>query len=180
MIARVMFRGYLMNVKNILCVFLLLGVSVFSHAQALPKKLAVPWPAGWQLQASQVKGNVLYEEAAQLGQGKEIQHVQITAMTLVRSEPLNDKSLRDFAESLRDTVLKMASEKSIELKPFPHLRGYYFSATDKTIKPNEYRQLIEGVMVINNCLVNFTLLTNDADGADAKTMVAALGRLEIQ
>lgn len=166
--------------KKLCYVFLGLCVALAAQAQLLPKRLMAVWPAGWEVQASQVKDNVLYEEAAQLREGKEIQHLQITAITPVQKTPLDDKSLRDFAKNLRDTVLKIASEKSIELKLFPSARGYYFSATDKTVKPNEYRQLVEGVMIAERCLVNFTLLTNDVNSADAKAMILALDNLSIR
>ena len=43
--------------------------------------------------------------------------------------------------------------------------GFYFSATDKDPGPNEYKYLTEGALAVDDLLLFFTVLTNDADSS---------------
>ena len=80
-----------------------------------------------------------------------------------------------YVSGLRDVTLKTAKEKEIPLQKFTVAQGYYYTATDKNPKPGEFTQLVEGVLVNQGYLINFTLLTNDAASPTAKAMIAALG-----
>ncbi len=44
-------------------------------------------------------------------------------------------------------------------------RGYYFSATDKAPGPDEYKYLTEGAFAVDDLLLFFTILTNEANSA---------------
>lgn len=39
--------------------------------------------------------------------------------------------------------------------------GYYLSATDRAPKPDEYKHMIQGMILISNMALAFTILTND-------------------
>ena len=40
-------------------------------------------------------------------------------------------------------------------------RGYYFSATDREPKPGEYKYLTQGMLLVGDVVVAFSILTND-------------------
>ena len=40
--------------------------------------------------------------------------------------------------------------------------GYYFSATDREPKPNEFKHLTQGMLLVGDVVVAFSILTNDA------------------
>lgn len=42
-------------------------------------------------------------------------------------------------------------------------RGYYFSVTDKDPGPNEYKYLTQGALAVEDLLLTFIVLTNEAD-----------------
>jgi hypothetical protein len=41
-------------------------------------------------------------------------------------------------------------------------RGYYFSATDREPKPDEFKYLTQGMLLVGDVVVSFAILTNDA------------------
>lgn len=75
-----------------------------------------------------------------------------------------------------DEMAEQAVEKTIEVKPLkgPTNIGYYFAATDRAPKPGEFKFLNQGVVLVENLLITFTILTND--GQDA-VVTAALSML---
>jgi hypothetical protein len=40
--------------------------------------------------------------------------------------------------------------------------GYYFSATDREPKPGEFKYLTQGMLLVGDVIVAFSILTNDA------------------
>ena len=40
--------------------------------------------------------------------------------------------------------------------------GYYFSATDREPKPGEFKYLTQGMLLVGDAVVAFSILTNDA------------------
>lgn len=161
---------------------LLLILQVFSMAAtAAPLKLYVPYPAGWQLREPLLRDNMLAYEARQRVGDKVVQHLQIAAISPPVGKPApSSESLKQLAGNLRDFSLKTAKEKEIPLQKFATAQGYFYSTTDKNPKPGEFTQMVEGVMLNQGYLINFTLLTNDAAGADAQAMVSVLDKLSIR
>jgi hypothetical protein len=52
--------------------------------------------------------------------------------------------------------------------------GFYFSATDRAPKPDEYKFLTQGVVRVGELSVTFTILTNDGQDAVVKQALDAL------
>jgi len=168
--------------KNMFRVCLISSLLMFiGSAHANPLKLYVPYPTGWELREPLLRDNMLAYEARQQVNGKTVQHLQITAISPPQGKPApNPETLKQLASGLRDVTLKTAKEKEIPLQKFTVAQGYYYTATDKNPKPGEFTQLIEGVLVNQGYLINFTLLTNDAASPNAKAMIAALDQLSIR
>jgi hypothetical protein len=73
-----------------------------------------------------------------------------------------------------DGMAQLAVEKTIEaklLKGSTHI-GYYFTATDRAPKAGGFKFLNQGMVIVEDVLVAFTILTND--GQDAVVTAALL------
>jgi hypothetical protein len=46
--------------------------------------------------------------------------------------------------------------------------GYYFSVTDKAPAPDEYKYLTQGALAVDDLLLTFAVLTNEADSSVVK------------
>jgi hypothetical protein len=77
----------------------------------------------------------------------------------------------DTAIKMRDSVQKSADKvKSSAAEPYlpvEHLTGapgpgYYFSATDREPKPGEFKYLNQGMLLVGDVILSFSILTNDA------------------
>jgi hypothetical protein len=159
---------------------LILLISVDALAE---ERLHIAWPAHWELRDPVRHGAVLRLQAREQDQGATLQLLDLTAVnTTSASKPVDPSSIRELAAQLRDAALKSAVESKIEIVPFKSAQGYYFVATDRSNRPasdDDYRQMVEGVMLQSGYLINFTLLTNDAASAETRKMIAALAELRI-
>jgi len=154
-------------------------IAVATSAATTASSLYIPWPAGWKVGATQGQKGVTFLAARFAGEGE--QDLKVTAISVKEAKtPVTEASIHDLAEKLRDAAAKTAVDENISLKKFSASKGYYFSATDKNPRPGDFTQLVEGVILNQGYLINFTLLTNDAAGKDATQMVDALDKLSIK
>lgn len=88
--------------------------------------------------------------------------------------------LKAKVQRAADDMAKQAVEKTIEAKPLkgPTNIGYYFTATDRAPKPGEFKFLNQGMMVVADLLVAFTILTNDGQDAVVTTALSMLSEAE--
>jgi hypothetical protein len=75
--------------------------------------------------------------------------------------------VRALVEEREETIAPQAVEREL---PIHEIRGtsgsgYYFSATDKAPRPDEDECLTEGALAVDDLLLFFTVLTNDADSS---------------
>ena len=79
-----------------------------------------------------------------------------------------------------DEVAQQAVEKTIEVKVLKGSTniGYYFAATDRAPKPGEFKFLNQGIVVVEDLLVSFTILTNDGQDAVVRAGLSMLSRAE--
>lgn len=168
----------LRKLSSRLLLFISLACSWVVFAE--PLALHIPWPQNWQVAPPHTDKSVMYQSARQQLLGKTVQSLQITAINLQHGpKPATPESVKQLATSLGDEIGKTSVEKTIPLHEFKAAKGYYFSATDSKPKPREFTQMVEGVILNQGYLINFTLLTNDSNGADAQEIVAALDKLSI-
>lgn len=78
--------------------------------------------------------------------------------------------LRAVVTSISRDALAQSVEMSIPLRELtsPDVHGFYFSATDRAPKPDEWKHLTQGMVIINGTPFAFTILTNDGQEAIAK------------
>ena len=71
---------------------------------------------------------------------------------------------------------KSQSENELRLQELkgPSAHGYYFSATDRAPKPGEHKHLTQGIVLVDDLIVAFTILTNDGQEGIAADALAAI------
>jgi hypothetical protein len=89
--------------------------------------------------------------------------ILMTPVGGAKQEDLKDEAIRGIVQKSLDRVKPQAVEKTLKLVELqgPSGKGYYFFATDKAPKPGEYKYMTQGVIVVGELIVSFTILTND-------------------
>ena len=155
-------------------------------AFALPdnSKLELTIPAGWKDELKALQGS-------KANQGSTPAAVALTPRDGAPFEVLVTPVARqrqggsaDTAIQMRDSVQRSADKiKPSAMEhylPVEHLTGapgpgYYFSATDREPKPGEFKYLTQGMLLVGDVVVSFSILTNDAQ---EKTREQALAMLK--
>jgi hypothetical protein len=71
--------------------------------------------------------------------------------------------MRETVQQAADKVKPSAVEPYLSVEELPGAPGpgYYFSATDREPKPGEFKYLTEGMLLVGDVVVSFSVLTND-------------------
>ena len=162
---------------------LALGFGLSTHAAEAQIVIVARWPANW-LHAEPVKYQDAYTiQAEQYAGAVANQKLQLTIFE-ARSAPHGGdaQDIRFLAEQLLKGTTPLADEKSLSLLPFANGRGYFFQAAHK-LEPGHagpyFRQLVQGVWRCGDFVVNFSLLTHNAMGPDARTILTAIESAKI-
>jgi hypothetical protein len=136
-------------------------------AFALPddSRLELTIPAGWKDESKPNKGSAPATTVLTPRDGAPFQ-VTITPLARQRSGASADTAIkmRHGVQQAADKVKPTALEHYLpveELTGAPG-RGYYFSATDREPKPDEFKYLTQGMLLVGDVVVSFAILTNDA------------------
>jgi hypothetical protein len=130
-------------------------------AFALPddSKLELAIPAGWK--------DELKEKSIALSP-REGAPFQVVLMPVARQKPGASAEtaiqMRHNVQQSADKVKPSALESYLSVEPLPGAPGpgYYFSATDREPKPGEFKYLTQGMLLVGDVVVSFSILTNDA------------------
>ncbi|HEX7220323.1 MAG TPA: hypothetical protein VF280_14020 [Burkholderiales bacterium] len=149
--------------------FLLLSLSVTAavaadgekKAFALPdnSKLELTIPAGWKDEPK--------EKSIALSPPKGAPF-QVVVTPVARQKPgaSTDTAIkmRVSVQQGADKVKPGATEQYLPVEPLAGAPGpgYYFSATDREPKPGEFKYLTQGMLLVGDVVVGFSILTNDA------------------
>lgn len=94
--------------------------------------------------------------------------ILLTPVFSVRQDMImpSPSEVKALVERGADRAIRQAIEKTITVKELKSATviGYYFSATDGSPKPGEYKYMTQGTLRVGNLAPTFTILTND--GAD--------------
>jgi len=76
---------------------------------------------------------------------------------------LTEAELKLRVDRSFEAIQSQVVEKKIERRELkgPAARGYYFSATDRAPKPGEHKYLTQGIVLMDDLIVAFTIFTND-------------------
>jgi hypothetical protein len=140
---------------------------------ALPdnSKLEFSIPAGW-------KDEVKTTQGSKASQGSAPPTVALTPTEGAPFEVHVTPVARQRPGASADTVIKMrhsVQQGADKVKPSAMEQylaveqltgapgpGYYFSATDSAPKPGEFKYLTQGMLLVGDVVVAFSILTNDA------------------
>jgi hypothetical protein len=129
-------------------------------AFALPdnSKLELTIPAGWKDEPKEKSVALSPRDGAPF---------QVVLTPLARQKP---GASADTAIQMRHNVQQAADKvKPSALEPYLPVEpvsgapgpGYYFSATDREPKPGEFKYLTQGMLLVGDVVVGFSILTND-------------------
>ena len=121
-------------------------------------------PRAWTQQTSQSPPSIRFSNSS----GRKFV-VFITAQW----SPTQDSSFNSPARVralVEETAVKISPQAVERAIPIDEIqgtdgRGYYFSATDKDPDPNEYKYLTQGALAVDDLLLTFTVLTNEANSS---------------
>ena len=142
-------------------------------AFALPdnSKLELAIPPGWkdELKASQAsKGNKGPATTTVALTPREGPPFEVSVTPIARQKPgaSTDTAIkmRVSVQQGADKVKPTATEQYLPVEqltgaPGP---GYFFSATDREPKPGEFKYLTQGMLLVGDVVVAFSILTNDS------------------
>ena len=125
--------------------------------------LVVSVPAGWNEEVLQQDKTRPPTIAYRVGGGKDPQ-VLISPIWPTRPDtpPIGADQVRKYIEQALGAVREQAVEKEIPVIEFKGKAGtgFYFDATDKAPKAGEFRYMRQGMLMLDELLVGFTILSN--------------------
>ena len=90
--------------------------------------------------------------------------ILITPLSPARKDqPLPTPAVKQMVERAAQDAKAQSVEQSLtikELKSGAHV-GYYFSATDRAPKADEFKYMTQGMFTLGELLLSFTILTNE-------------------
>ena len=130
-------------------------------AFALPdnSKLELAIPAGWKDEPKEKSIALSPREGAPF---------QVVVTPVARQKPGASADtaikMRHSVQQGADKVKPSAIEQYLAVEPLAGAPGpgYFFSATDREPKPNEFKHLTQGMLLVGDVVVAFSILTNDA------------------
>jgi hypothetical protein len=157
-----------------------MGTDAQTKRYALPDKtsLELSIPAGWQDEMKQGESGTPPTIAFTPREGPRFQ-VVVTPIWRPRPEvPVaSAEQIRQSVQRAADQVKPQAAESYLSVEELTGAQGpgYYFSATDKAPKPDEFKYLTQGMLLVGELAVTFSILTNDGQ---EKVRDAALDMLK--
>jgi hypothetical protein len=158
------------HATRLVCLFAVLSLAMAADGQtkryALPDKtsLELTIPAGWHDEVKQGESGTPPTIAFTPGEGARFQ-VFVTPIWRPRPEvPVASAAqIRESVQRAADQLKRQVAESFLPLEELTGAKGpgYYFSATDKAPKPDEFQYLTQGMLLVGELAVTFSILTND-------------------
>lgn len=82
--------------------------------------------------------------------------------------------VRSAVEQSGKPLLAGAVEPKLVIQELTGGKGYYFSLTDKEMKPQQYRYITQGMLILDELQIAFTILTNAPNPAGSKPFLQML------
>lgn len=133
-------------------------------------------PSSWQDQIQQLKGTVPPTITWSQKSGAAFRIlVAVGWQDQDANARLTEAELKQKVEQAM-AARKSQSENELRLQELQGLsaRGYYFSATARAPKPGEHKYLTQGIVLVDELIVAFTIFTNDGQEGIAADALAAI------
>ena len=161
-------------VSHLACVLVSLATAATAVAAdgekkafALPdnSKLELTIPAGWKDELKTNPKSAPATIALAPRDGSPFQ-VSVTPVARQRQGASTDTAIkmRASVQQAADKVKPGAMEQYLPVEQLAGAAGpgYYFSATDREPKPGEFKYLTQGMLLVGDVVLSFSILTNDA------------------
>ena len=138
--------------------------------------LLLTLPEGWHGEAHQPAGGLPPTITLAPKTGAAFQ-VLITAIwPMAGSIATDEKSLRKGVEAAAAEIRSQAVESELAVRELNGVsgHGYYFRATDRAPKPDEFKYLAQGMVQVGEITLAFTVLTNDGQSGVVDSALQAL------
>lgn len=95
---------------------------------------------------------------------------------------MTDEEVREVVERGSARVRAQSVERTFPLLRLQgeQGRGYYFRATDRAPRPDEYKYLYQGAVVVGATIVTFTVLYNDDAKHEADAALEMVRKMQLQ
>jgi len=134
-------------------------------------------PAPWKGEVHKPRENMPPTIMFNPAQGNDFQVMIIVLWGKTGDQDFNSQEkVRTFVEKDGQKLLPNTTETKIvltEIKGVNH-NGYYFSVTDKTPNPGEYRYMTRGAIGVGNLFLNFTILHRVRDSQAVRDALSIL------
>jgi len=93
----------------------------------------------------------------------------------------NPAEIRKRVEESGQRLLSRALEADLTVKELAgeSALGFYFSLTDRSPKPGEYRHLIQGIAIVGDLSLAFTILYNSPEAEEHRAALEMLSRARL-
>jgi hypothetical protein len=121
-------------------------------------------PASWKDEVQQASDQLPPTIVLRPASGDQFQ-ILITPFWQTKQDmpAINDEAARKMVQRAMDYAQPNAVEKTLKIIELQGAsgRGYYFSATDKAPEEGDYKFLTQGLLLVGELAVTFTILTKD-------------------
>ena len=180
-------RSYIYPAILLMCFFSgsVSAEEVKSHHYTLPDhgNLRLKSPVTWKDKLRQPPNRLPPTIVFNPTTGKPFE-ILITPIWPVGSDmpPPNAERIKAQVEKTAEHAKSQAVERDINVMEIKGASGvgYYFTATDRAPKPGEYKHMAQGMLLIGDIALAFTILTNDGQDnviTDALAMLKSAAHL---
>jgi hypothetical protein len=177
--------GWFMG-KSVL-VFIVIALIAGTAAQATPRtesfrvpkrgEVQLSVPEGWASDLSQPRGEVPPTISLKPKAGQPFEVVIRPFWRRGEDSTVYESALREQTEAEAAEAQSQAVESKLTVTEFSGTegRGYYFTATDRSPKPGEYKYMAKGMLKLGTLTLAFIILTNDGQAdvvADALQLLS--------
>jgi hypothetical protein len=100
----------------------------------------------------------------------------------LRTSSMADEEVKEIGERGSVKVRAQSVERTFPLLRLEgeQARGYYFRATDRAPRPDEYKYLYQGAVIVGATIVTFTVLYNDDAKHEADAALEVVRKMQLQ
>lgn len=178
--------------KTIVCCFAFCVVSVLVFPQASsPRIFAIPGYGQLLLQVPEAWKDELYQPAnnrpptviiTPMNTAPFKVMINVATVTPEVMQALDAETLRQMAESAAINATAHTLEKSLAVKELtgPALQGFYFSASEKAPRENDFLFMTQGIARLENMMLVFSIYTNAGQEAVVQAALEMLREMTLR
>jgi hypothetical protein len=169
-----------MNFRPLFIAFVVASATLISsRAQATPASvggIVMIAPDAWKMDQDPAARADRPSLRFQPATGKDF-YVLVTPFKLAPTIPVDQAGVRKLVESVAATTGAKTVEKTLVVQSLSSstVQGYYFSATNPAPAAGDWKYMTQGILLVGQTTVGFTIFTNDK-GSTAPAQALAMLR----